>query len=185
MRLSKKVILHSRSFTCRQTWRMARAVRPQRLKRKMMRKGMGRECLFQSVSMSACTVYIWLHTLYLYLILVLSFIAGLSKAETQALTNYGSGEDENEEEEIEEFEAGPVDVQTSLQASADGQMEQEVTATVSHKERLFFLINNCGLFLVWPVLCVLLQGTTATEAQETKTEQRTSENDDGENFLAN
>ncbi|XP_038568974.1 pericentriolar material 1 protein isoform X3 [Micropterus salmoides] len=51
----------------------------------------------------------------------------LSKAETQALTNYGSGEDENEEEEMEEFEAGPVDVQTSLQASADGQVEQEGT----------------------------------------------------------
>ncbi|KAM3623367.1 uncharacterized protein V6R79_010262 [Siganus canaliculatus] len=50
----------------------------------------------------------------------------LSKAETQALTNYGSGEDENEEEEeVEEFQAGPVDVQTSLQASADGQPEQE------------------------------------------------------------
>ncbi|XP_008297508.1 pericentriolar material 1 protein isoform X3 [Stegastes partitus] len=70
----------------------------------------------------------------------------LSKAETQALTNYGSGEDENEEEEIEEFEAGPVDVQTSLQASADGQPEQE--------------------------------GTTATESQEIKTEQRSPENDD-------
>lgn len=27
---------------------------------------------------------------------------------------------------MEEFEAGPVDVQTSLQASADGQVEQEV-----------------------------------------------------------
>ena len=27
----------------------------------------------------------------------------LSKAETQALTNYGSGEDENEDEEIEEY----------------------------------------------------------------------------------
>lgn len=53
----------------------------------------------------------------------------LSKAETQALTNYGSGEDENEEEEMEEFEAGPVDVQTSLQATADGQVEQEVTST--------------------------------------------------------
>ncbi|XP_070712254.1 pericentriolar material 1 protein isoform X3 [Pempheris klunzingeri] len=51
----------------------------------------------------------------------------LSKAETQALTNYGSGEDENEEEEMEEFEAGPVDVQTSLQASADRQVEQEET----------------------------------------------------------
>ena len=62
----------------------------------------------------------------------MSFFAGLSKAETQALTNYGSGEDENEEEEIEEFEAGPVDVQTSLQASADGQVEQEVK--VGHRE---------------------------------------------------
>ncbi|XP_040892859.1 pericentriolar material 1 protein isoform X3 [Toxotes jaculatrix] len=66
----------------------------------------------------------------------------LSKAETQPLTNYGSGEDENEEEEIEEFEAGPVDVQTSLQASADG------------------------------------QGTTASETLETKTEQRSSENNE-------
>ncbi|NXA58609.1 PCM1 protein, partial [Mohoua ochrocephala] len=42
----------------------------------------------------------------------------LSKAETQALNNYGSGEDENEDEEIE-FEEGPVDVQTSLQASSE------------------------------------------------------------------
>lgn len=45
--------------------------------------------------------------------------AGLSKAETQPLTNYGSGEDENELEEVEEFEAGPVEVQTSLQASSN------------------------------------------------------------------
>uniref|UniRef100_A0A8C2H707 Pericentriolar material 1 n=1 Tax=Cyprinus carpio TaxID=7962 RepID=A0A8C2H707_CYPCA len=43
----------------------------------------------------------------------------LSKAETQALCNYGSGEDENEVEEMEEFEAGAVEVQTSLQASMD------------------------------------------------------------------
>lgn len=49
----------------------------------------------------------------------------LSKAETQALTNYGSGEDENEEEEVEEFEAGPVDVQTSLQVTAAGHTEPE------------------------------------------------------------
>ncbi|XP_059198657.1 pericentriolar material 1 protein isoform X2 [Centropristis striata] len=73
----------------------------------------------------------------------------LSKAETQALTNYGSGEDENEEEEMEEFEAGPVDVQTSLQASADGPVEQE--------------------------------GTTPSETQEAKAEQRSSENNDGNN----
>ncbi|XP_064201120.1 pericentriolar material 1 protein-like isoform X3 [Anguilla rostrata] len=51
----------------------------------------------------------------------------LSKAETQPLTNYGSGEDENEDEELEEFEAGPVDVQTSMQASSEpaGQQEQK------------------------------------------------------------
>nr|XP_033479901.1 pericentriolar material 1 protein isoform X2 [Epinephelus lanceolatus] len=73
----------------------------------------------------------------------------LSKAETQALTNYGSGEDENEEEEMEEFEAGPVDVQTSLQASADGQVEQDVTGT----------------------------GTTPSETQETKAEQKSLENE--------
>ncbi|KAM9193609.1 pericentriolar material 1 protein isoform 3-T4 [Mergus octosetaceus] len=50
----------------------------------------------------------------------------LSKAETQALTNYGSGEDENEDEEIE-FEEGPVDVQTSLQASSETATENEQT----------------------------------------------------------
>ncbi|XP_071978586.1 pericentriolar material 1 protein isoform X3 [Engystomops pustulosus] len=50
----------------------------------------------------------------------------LSKAETQALTNYGSGEDENEEEEENyEFEAGPVDVQTSLEANTDNTEEHE------------------------------------------------------------
>lgn len=52
----------------------------------------------------------------------------LSKAETQALTNYGSGEDDNEEE-VEEFEAGPVDVQTSLQVTCDGQVEPEGTTS--------------------------------------------------------
>ncbi|XP_051821667.1 pericentriolar material 1 protein isoform X8 [Antechinus flavipes] len=49
----------------------------------------------------------------------------LSKAETQALTNYGSGEDENEDEEIEDFEEGPVDVQTSLQANNEATEENE------------------------------------------------------------
>ncbi|XP_029621894.1 pericentriolar material 1 protein isoform X1 [Salmo trutta] len=49
----------------------------------------------------------------------------LSKAETPALTNYGSGEDENEVQM--EFEAEPQDVQTSLQASNDGG-EQRVAA---------------------------------------------------------
>lgn len=57
--------------------------------------------------------------------------SGLSKAETQALTNYGSGEDENEDEEIDEFEEGPVDVQTSLQASNEtvAENEQEQVST--------------------------------------------------------
>lgn len=50
---------------------------------------------------------------------------GLSKAETQALTNYGSGEDENEDEEID-FEEGPVDVQTSLQASSETTENEQV-----------------------------------------------------------
>ncbi|XP_044243464.2 pericentriolar material 1 protein isoform X8 [Ursus arctos] len=49
----------------------------------------------------------------------------LSKAETQALTNYGSGEDENEDEELEEFEEGPVDVQTSLQANTEATEDAE------------------------------------------------------------
>ncbi|NXQ25823.1 PCM1 protein, partial [Alaudala cheleensis] len=49
----------------------------------------------------------------------------LSKAETQALTNYGSGEDENEDEELE-FEEGPVDVQTSLQASSETTENEQI-----------------------------------------------------------
>uniref|UniRef100_A0A8C7P7Q7 Pericentriolar material 1 n=1 Tax=Oncorhynchus mykiss TaxID=8022 RepID=A0A8C7P7Q7_ONCMY len=54
----------------------------------------------------------------------------LSKAETQALTNYGSGEDENEVE-MEEFEAEPQDVQTSLQVSNDGGEQRVRTHTHS------------------------------------------------------
>ncbi|XP_038181037.1 pericentriolar material 1 protein isoform X1 [Arvicola amphibius] len=49
----------------------------------------------------------------------------LSKAESQALTNYGSGEDENEDEEMEDFEESPVDVQTSLQANTETTEESE------------------------------------------------------------
>ncbi|XP_042118712.2 pericentriolar material 1 protein isoform X36 [Peromyscus maniculatus bairdii] len=49
----------------------------------------------------------------------------LSKAESQALTNYGSGEDENEDEEMEDFEESPVDVQTSLQANTETPEENE------------------------------------------------------------
>ncbi|KAL8207366.1 UNVERIFIED_CONTAM: hypothetical protein K2H54_055434 [Gekko kuhli] len=57
----------------------------------------------------------------------------LSKAETQALTNYGSGEDENEDEEIDEFEEGPVDVQTSLQANNETVAENEQEQVSQHK----------------------------------------------------
>ncbi|KAM6221494.1 pericentriolar material 1 protein isoform 1-T1 [Rhynchocyon petersi] len=56
----------------------------------------------------------------------------LSKAETQALTNYGSGEDENEDEEIEEFEEGPIDVQTSLQANTETAEENEHNQDLQH-----------------------------------------------------
>uniref|UniRef100_A0A8D0HDD1 Pericentriolar material 1 n=1 Tax=Sphenodon punctatus TaxID=8508 RepID=A0A8D0HDD1_SPHPU len=66
----------------------------------------------------------------------------LSKAETQALTNYGSGEDENEDEEIDEFEEGPVDVQTSLQANneitAESEQEQQESDQPNHCEALSF-----------------------------------------------
>ncbi|XP_053515977.1 pericentriolar material 1 protein isoform X10 [Artibeus jamaicensis] len=58
----------------------------------------------------------------------------LSKAETQALTNYGSGEDENEDEEMEEFEEGPVDVQTSLQANTETAEENEHDDQVLQQE---------------------------------------------------
>ncbi|XP_046900898.1 pericentriolar material 1 protein isoform X8 [Hypomesus transpacificus] len=73
----------------------------------------------------------------------------LSKAETQALTNYGSGEDENEVEEMEEFEAGPVDVQTSLQASHDALAETQ-----------------------------MVNGQTPNGVRETKSDQESSESND-------
>ncbi|XP_010620071.1 pericentriolar material 1 protein isoform X4 [Fukomys damarensis] len=57
----------------------------------------------------------------------------LSKAETQALTNYGSGEDENEDEEIEEFEESPADVQTSLQANTEPVEENEHDQILQHE----------------------------------------------------
>uniref|UniRef100_A0A674EF39 Pericentriolar material 1 n=1 Tax=Salmo trutta TaxID=8032 RepID=A0A674EF39_SALTR len=74
------------------------------------------------------------------------------KAETQALTNYGSGEDENEVEEMEEFEAEPQDVQTSLQASNDG-VEQRGAANE----------------------------VPANGNRETKSDQESSESNDGKN----
>ncbi|NWH72723.1 PCM1 protein, partial [Piaya cayana] len=58
----------------------------------------------------------------------------LSKAETQALTNYGSGEDENEDEEIE-FEEGPIDVQTSLQASSETTENEQTSNQESNKTK--------------------------------------------------
>uniref|UniRef100_A0AAZ3RU34 Pericentriolar material 1 protein C-terminal domain-containing protein n=1 Tax=Oncorhynchus tshawytscha TaxID=74940 RepID=A0AAZ3RU34_ONCTS len=78
----------------------------------------------------------------------------LSKAETQALTNYGSGEDENEVEEMEEFEAEPQDVQTSLQASNDG-VEQRGAANE----------------------------VPANGNRETKSDQESSESNDGKNVV--
>ncbi|XP_077061155.1 pericentriolar material 1 protein isoform X4 [Siphateles boraxobius] len=60
----------------------------------------------------------------------------LSKAETQALCNYGSGEDENEVEEIEEFEAGPVEVQTSLQACMDNTSEHRQCSALQNEAPL-------------------------------------------------
>lgn len=59
----------------------------------------------------------------------------LSKAETQALTNYGSGEDENEEEENYEFEAGPVDVQTSLEANTENPEEHEREPVINNSPK--------------------------------------------------
>lgn len=92
---------------------------------------------------------------------------GLSKAETQALTNYGSGEDENEEEEMEEFEAGPVDVQTSLQASADGQVEQEVGGTQNSR-----LLNVLTLFWFWKCSCFRSQQATIAGRRQLNSVQR-------------
>lgn len=46
------------------------------------------------------------------------------------MNNYGSGEDENEVEEVEEFEAGSVEVQTSLQATDNTAEHSQVCACV-------------------------------------------------------
>uniref|UniRef100_A0A8C7QD08 Pericentriolar material 1 n=1 Tax=Oncorhynchus mykiss TaxID=8022 RepID=A0A8C7QD08_ONCMY len=71
----------------------------------------------------------------------------LSKAETQALTNYGSGEDENEVEEMEEFEAEPQDVQTSLQASNDGVEQLVRTRAHTHSVHTLPLDSSYHLLL--------------------------------------
>lgn len=72
---------------------------------------------------------------------------GLSKAETQALNNYGSGEDENEEEEVEEFEASSVEVQTSLQATDNTAEHSQVCVYFPHRFyklmlKLVFMFTN-------------------------------------------
>uniref|UniRef100_A0A6I8T1H3 Pericentriolar material 1 n=1 Tax=Xenopus tropicalis TaxID=8364 RepID=A0A6I8T1H3_XENTR len=75
----------------------------------------------------------------------------LSKAETQALTNYGSGEDENEEEENYEFEARPVDVQTSLETSSEiadetekEEMESRPEADIETEKTLSLAVHEMG-----------------------------------------
>uniref|UniRef100_A0A8C2D5C1 Pericentriolar material 1 n=1 Tax=Cyprinus carpio TaxID=7962 RepID=A0A8C2D5C1_CYPCA len=70
----------------------------------------------------------------------------LSKAETQALCNYGSGEDENEVEEMEEFEAGAVEVQTSLQASMDNTSEHRQVKQPMYAFFFIIPLTFIGLF---------------------------------------
>ncbi|XP_071412476.1 pericentriolar material 1 protein isoform X4 [Pithys albifrons albifrons] len=65
----------------------------------------------------------------------------LSKAETQALTNYGSGEDENEDEETE-FEEGPVDVQTSLQASSETTENEQTSNQELNKAKTSDILSS-------------------------------------------
>ncbi|OCT99546.1 hypothetical protein XELAEV_18005328mg [Xenopus laevis] len=74
-----------------------------------------------------------------------------TKAETQALTNYGSGEDENEDEENYEFEARPVDVQTSLETSSEiadetekEEMEVRPEANIENEKALSLAVNVMG-----------------------------------------
>uniref|UniRef100_A0A8C9VZL4 Pericentriolar material 1 n=1 Tax=Scleropages formosus TaxID=113540 RepID=A0A8C9VZL4_SCLFO len=77
---------------------------------------------------------------------VLPLSISLSKAETQPLTNYGSGEDEGEEEELEEFDAGPVDVQTSLQASQDTPcVEEQVNEVEGGRARRWVSLGSANL----------------------------------------
>ncbi|KAM8939495.1 pericentriolar material 1 protein [Pelodytes ibericus] len=69
----------------------------------------------------------------------------LSKAETQALTNYGSGEDENEVEDNDDFEAGPVDVQTSLEANNEAAEENEKVLTLKETTEETVECENKGM----------------------------------------
>ncbi|XP_024914679.1 pericentriolar material 1 protein isoform X3 [Cynoglossus semilaevis] len=106
----------------------------------------------------------------------MSLSFNLSKAETQALTNYGSGEDENEEEELGEFEAGPVDVQTSLQASADRQAE-ETTANKIQEMKSDQSLEG-GVEIITPVETInsaLAENTTATSQSPEEGEEEEQE----------
>ncbi|CAN2388649.1 interkinetic nuclear migration, partial [Pristimantis euphronides] len=70
----------------------------------------------------------------------------LSKAETQAVTNYGSGEDENEEEEENyEFEAGPVDVETSLEANTENTEDHEKEPVLNNSPQKMTKCENAEM----------------------------------------
>uniref|UniRef100_A0A8C2K1J2 Pericentriolar material 1 n=1 Tax=Cyprinus carpio TaxID=7962 RepID=A0A8C2K1J2_CYPCA len=86
----------------------------------------------------------------------------LSKAETQALCNYGSGEDENEVEEMEEFEAGPVEVQTSLQASMDNTSEHSQVCWHLH-ERANNLMRLRQMTITLIMTCCVVSGLCLTK----------------------
>lgn len=119
------------------------------------------ECLLEVVNLIGyrlrlfCNVFGFDKNLFDLCIVYGLFSLGLSKAETQALCNYGSGEDENEVEEIEEFEAGPVEVQTSLQASMDNTSEHKQVCWQLHerasnltwlRQMKYILIKTCCVF---------------------------------------
>uniref|UniRef100_A0A673FX97 Pericentriolar material 1 protein-like n=1 Tax=Sinocyclocheilus rhinocerous TaxID=307959 RepID=A0A673FX97_9TELE len=93
----------------------------------------------------------------------------LSKAETQALCNYGSGEDENEVEEMEEFEAGPVEVQTSLQASMDNTSEHRQVCWRSYERanNLTAQMTNTNNDLLCCSRALEKEDCTVSPAQET------------------
>uniref|UniRef100_A0A8C1G7G9 Pericentriolar material 1 n=1 Tax=Cyprinus carpio TaxID=7962 RepID=A0A8C1G7G9_CYPCA len=89
----------------------------------------------------------------------------LSKAETQALCNYGSGEDENEVEEMEEFEAGPVEVQTSLQASMDNTSEHSQVCWHLH-ERANNLMRLRQMTNTLIMTCCVVSGLCLTKRKD-------------------
>uniref|UniRef100_A0A8C2ABP3 Pericentriolar material 1 n=1 Tax=Cyprinus carpio TaxID=7962 RepID=A0A8C2ABP3_CYPCA len=92
----------------------------------------------------------------------------LSKAETQALCNYGSGEDENEVEEMEEFEAGAVEVQTSLQASMDNTSEHSQVRPTYDFVFLLIPVTFIGVFTLHSLNFVYLLQTVNNIQSESK-----------------